>query len=177
MKKTLITIALLGISTVTFAQSNSNLKENKKESTTNPVKGEMFDNSLPGLWELEMKTTSKTNPELNGVKKAKNCVTKEDIEKSRQMTLIERFNADGGLQCKSNFNKNTKNRATFTMDCNGVDKDSAQPVNMNIAGFVVSLPKFSEMVMNYKISSPNKPVMDLKMDTKSRLVAEVCEKN
>jgi hypothetical protein len=165
----LILLLNMGICNLTYAKDSLE----KKKPLINQLVGESFDNSIPGKWNLELITKSVTDSNMNSVKVLERCITKEDIEKSKRMNLVEKFNTGNGLSCVSDFKRINKENGIFNMLCLSKD-EKKNPIELKVNGTLMSQEKNSALKMDYSLKIRGKAEQFFTMETKSTFVSGSC---
>ena len=119
---------------------------------------EVIDNSIPGQWNVESVTLVHNINErvLNGKREKlfneDYCVSKEEIEASKNKKLIEKLGLNK-MNCNTKYNNISKNEAKFTLICTKEITEDKFSSSVNVIGSIISLPKNNKMLLDYEIKS------------------------
>lgn len=112
----------------------------------------LFDNSNPGLWELNIQTIGSNGKQ--SIRVGKKCITKKDIEQIKQETLEQKFNTKNLTCTKISMNRKDKENADFQIDCYTVENNMKR--NFIANGTIFSSDIRNEMHIQYQVDMPTK---------------------
>ncbi len=131
----------------------------------------MFDNSLPGLWEIK---TTLTRDGKASTEKIESCIDEQMIESSKAKSIQEKLNFSG-LTCTSEITRSSINYGSFVASCNGEHIVDKTAILVNVNGSISSKELESKLKINYSIKNSNDPEVIIDLESNSKRISD-CKK-
>lgn len=149
-------LAILSILALSTISAQAQLK--KPEVVPAQKAGSNVDNSIPGMWKINISTQE--NNSMAKVSEINACIKQDDIKKVNEMLVSNKYTANG-FDCKNELTKNNKTDSSFKSYCISSDGKS----EMKIKGTMKSEAKLQKSEVFYTIKGADDKITSLKIDT------------